>query len=292
MTGVEGTIASIVRRHRDGDVLVLTIDNPPVNASSAQVRQGLLDGIAELDRDPQLIGMVVIGDHGTFIAGSDLREFGGTLPAPLLPVVIAAIESSPKPVVAAIDGHALGGGFELTLGCDARIFTDRARVGLPEVSLGMVPGAGGTQRLPRLTGRARALKLIVASTRLTAREAAEVGIADAVVEPDDLLSVATSWARTGANGCCLIFHSLHLMTSSRPWRCSSPPSRRPGLRWPNRCVSCGERGLLRQPSCSGTSGRSSTGCDWGPRRPLFGTCSSPSERRARELSNGEWPSHD
>jgi 3-hydroxyacyl-CoA dehydrogenase len=138
---------------------ILTIDNPPVNAGSTAVRAGLLAGLgkaAQMDIE----GIVILGAGRSFIAGSDIREFGAPLAKPELPEVIAAIEDSPHPVCAAIHGASLGGGFELALGCDLRVAAPDAVMGLPEVTLGMVPGAGGTQRLPRLTGIAQAIALV------------------------------------------------------------------------------------------------------------------------------------
>ena len=173
-----------VHQHDRGDVLVLMIDNPPVNASSGDVRAGLLAGIRRLSSDPAFVGGVVIGAGGSFVAGSDLTEFDGPVPEPLLPEVIEAIEACPKPVVAAVEGVALGGGLELALGCDVRIATEGALVGLPEVTLGLVPGAGGTQRLPRLVGRSAALGLIASGRRITAVEARRLGIVDQIAVRD------------------------------------------------------------------------------------------------------------
>jgi len=184
-----------VRRERAGDVLVLTIDNPPVNASSAAVRQHLLDGLDELAGDPGLRGGVLIGAGGTFVAGSDVAEFAGTVPDPLLPAVLRAVEDCPKPVVAALDGFALGGGLELALACDQRIATRRAVIGLPEVTLGMVPGAGGTQRLPRLAGRAWALEIILTGRRCAADEALNAGVLDDLVDASALREEAIDRAR-------------------------------------------------------------------------------------------------
>lgn len=177
------------------DVLVLELDNPPVNASSQQVRAGIMAGLDRLDADPSLIAAVLIGAGSSFVAGSDINEFGGDVPTPLLPDVIADVERCSKPVVAALEGFALGGGLELALGCDARIATPGVRIGLPEVTLGMVPGAGGTQRLPRLVGRAQALELILSGRRLTGQEARDLGIVDALVD-QDLLATSVHFART------------------------------------------------------------------------------------------------
>lgn len=155
-----------VRLERDGDVAVIWIDNPPINAGSAAVRAGLLNAIDEVARDERIVAAVLIGAGTTFIAGSDIREFGQPLAEPQLPMVIAAIEACPKPFVAALHGAALGGGFELALGCDARIAAPETVVGLPEVTLGIIPGAGGTQRLPRLVGVPRALAMICSGERV------------------------------------------------------------------------------------------------------------------------------
>ena len=122
-------VRSEVRPGPDGDVLVLVIDNPPVNASSAAVRAGLLAGLERLTTDPALVAGVLVGARGTFVSGSDITEFDGPVPEPLLPTVIAAIEACPRPVVAALDGVALGGGLELALGCDHRIGSATVQLG-------------------------------------------------------------------------------------------------------------------------------------------------------------------
>ena len=182
-----------VRPASRGDVLVLTIDNPPVNASSAAVRAGLLDGIRRLADNPALVAGVIIGARGTFVSGSDITEFDGPVPEPLLPTVIAAIEACPRPVVAALDGFALGGGLELALGCDYRIGSPGVRLGMPEVSLGMVPGAGGTQRLPRLVGPVAAIRLILTGRRISGAEGLALGLLDETTEAD-LLGAAVEAA--------------------------------------------------------------------------------------------------
>ncbi|MWA07035.1 hypothetical protein F8568_043200 [Actinomadura sp. LD22] len=183
-------MAAAVRYDLIEDVAVLTLDRPPVNASSAGLRRQLAAG---LDRAAAsaAVGVVIMGAHDTFIAGSDLTEFDEeVLPEPQLPAVIRTIEALPVPVVAALDGHALGGGLELALACDARVATARVVLGLPEVTLGMVPGAGGTQRLPRAIGRAAALDMIVCDSRCDGVTARERGLVDEIAEPADLLSRA------------------------------------------------------------------------------------------------------
>jgi len=181
-----------VRLERDGGVAVIVIDNPPVNAGSTAVRRGLLDAVTTLAADPELEAAVLIGAGRTFIAGSDLREFGQPLEDPQLPAVIAAIEACAKPVVAALHGAALGGGFELALGCDARVAAPGTRVGLPEVTLGMIPGAGGTQRLPRLVGLSTAIALICEGRRLAAADALALGLVDALASDDGVEAVRTA----------------------------------------------------------------------------------------------------
>ncbi|MBE3638791.1 3-hydroxyacyl-CoA dehydrogenase NAD-binding domain-containing protein [Mangrovicoccus algicola] len=180
-----GTVRSEIRDR----IAILTIDNPPVNAGSHAIRKGLIEA---LQAAGDLRGAILIGAGRSFIAGSDLREFGAPLAWPELPDVISACEEAPFPVVAAIHGVALGGGLELALGCDYRIATEDARLGLPEVSLGMVPGAGGTQRLPRLTGRIAAVEMVCGSTRITGTRAASLGLVDALAE-GDLLDAALTF---------------------------------------------------------------------------------------------------
>ena len=176
-----------------GNVCVITIDNPPVNASSVAVRQGLMSAIETLASNSEFKAGVLIGAGNTFVAGSDIPEFGKPLEGPLLPDVIRAIEHCSKPVVAALHGAALGGGFELALGCDARVADKDAVVGLPEVSLGIIPGAGGTQRLPRRVGIAKAIKMICGAQRIGAIEANALNLIDEVVN-GDLLNSAIEYA--------------------------------------------------------------------------------------------------
>lgn len=184
-----------VRIERDGSFAIILIDNPPINAASAEVRRGLLAAVELLRTDASLEAAVVMGAANTFIAGSDLREFGQPLEDPQLPAVIAAIETCGKPVVAALHGAALGGGFELALGCDARIADAGVVVGLPEVTLGIVPGAGGTQRLPRIVGIPRAIRMIGGGQRLHAHDALALGLVHQVVH-GGLREAAVAHART------------------------------------------------------------------------------------------------
>jgi 3-hydroxyacyl-CoA dehydrogenase len=190
---LEQTTRAVVRQEQNGRVAVVVIDNPPVNAGSWDVRKGLIDAIRAAAADPNASAIVIIGSGKTFVAGSDIREFGKPLRDPQLPAVIEAIESCAKPVVAAIHGASLGGGFELALGCDARVATEGAVVGLPEVTLGMIPGAGGTQRLPRLTGVAAAIEIVTSGRRVPAPEAVRLGMLDAIVS-NDLRAAAVQYA--------------------------------------------------------------------------------------------------
>ncbi len=200
MTTPQSSIArpSVVRLDRQGPVAVIVIDNPPVNASSQAVRLGLLDAIAAAEADSTVEAIVIACDGRTFVAGADVREFGKNLD-PFLPAVVQRIEDSTKPVVAAIHGTALGGGFELALGCHARVMARDAAVGLPEVKLGLIPGASGTQRLPRLAGMLASLDLATSGRRVSAPEALTLGIADQVVDNSDLRAAAVAFAASLAD---------------------------------------------------------------------------------------------
>jgi len=183
-----------VHMERDGDVAVIVIDNPPINAGSTEVRRGLLEAVEMVRCDDAIVAAVLIGAGTTFIAGSDIREFGQPLAEPQLPAVIAAIEACTKPFVAALHGAALGGGFELALGCDARVAAPGTVVGLPEVTLGIIPGAGGTQRLPRIVGVPRAIQLVCSGERVASAAALAEGLIDAQAD-GDLRAAAVAHAR-------------------------------------------------------------------------------------------------
>src|SRR5687767_12671117 len=169
---------------RRGRVAVLTVNNPPVNALSQHVRQGLADGLKAAATDPEAKAVVIVCGGRTFIAGADITEFGKPPAEPGLHGVLDMIESSSKPVVAAIHGTALGGGLEVTLACHYRVGVKDARFGLPEVKLGILPGAGGTQRLPRVVGVEKALSMIVSGDPIRADEALKVGLIDEIVDGD------------------------------------------------------------------------------------------------------------
>jgi 3-hydroxyacyl-CoA dehydrogenase len=184
MAQLDVATASRVRIERAGAVALIIIDNPPVNAGSLEVRRGLLAAVQTISADDTIKAAVLLGAGTTFVVGSDIREFGKPLEEPQLPAVIAAIEQCPKPIVAAIHGAALGGGFELALGCDVRVALPDAVVGLPEVTLGMIPGAGGTQRVPRLVGVAAAIGIVCSGRRIRATEAVSLALIDVVVTGD------------------------------------------------------------------------------------------------------------
>src|SRR5918911_3462107 len=177
-------ITQSVDLDRRGRVAVLTVNNPPVNALSQHVRQGLRDGLKQAAADSAVGAIVIMCAGRTFIAGADITEFGKPPAAPGLHEVLDMIESSSKPVVAAIHGTALGGGLEVTLACHYRVGVKDARFGLPEVKLGLLPGAGGTQRLPRVVGVEKALSMMVSGDPIRAEEARRLGLVDELVDGD------------------------------------------------------------------------------------------------------------
>jgi 3-hydroxyacyl-CoA dehydrogenase len=185
--------ATVSATTRDG-VLVVTIDNAPVNATSADVRGGLEKALVHAETTADVVGVVITGAGRTFIGGADIKEFGKPAMDPTLPSVIEKIENLSKPVVAALNGAALGGGLEVALACHFRVASPAAQVGLPEVKLGIVPGAGGTQRLPRLVGIPAALELITSGRSVKADEALKLGIIDEIAK-DDLVGTAISAAQ-------------------------------------------------------------------------------------------------
>jgi len=189
-----GNINASVDLRRDGEIAVVAVDNPPVNALKHEVRAGLAEALRQTREDAAVKAVVIACAGRTFFAGADITEFGKPPQSPGLGEVIAAIEAMPKAVVAALHGTALGGGFELALACHFRVAVPGARVGLPEVKLGLLPGAGGTQRLPRLIGPEKALKMIVTGDPIDAREALAEGVIDNIVD-GDLTAGAIAFAR-------------------------------------------------------------------------------------------------
>lgn len=178
----------------DDAIAVITIENPPVNAIGHAVRVGLVAALDRFKAEPAARAALILGAGKLFVGGADISEFGKTPRDPKLREIIKLIEASPRPVICAIQGAALGGGLELALGCHYRLVTPTARLGLPEVNLGLVPGAGGTQRLPRLIGIAAALEIIPAGGTVTARRAIELRLADRLAE-GEARSAGLSYAR-------------------------------------------------------------------------------------------------
>jgi 3-hydroxyacyl-CoA dehydrogenase len=189
------SMSQVVSYERRGEIGIITVDHPPVNALSAAVRQGLIDRLDEGLADPEAKALVLVGAGRTFIAGADIREFGKPPLPPGLNEVIARYEDAGKPVVAALHGSALGGGLEVALGCHYRVAVPGSRVGLPEVKLGLLPGAGGTQRLPRLVGARKAMELITSGEHVPADRAAELGIVDELASTNDPVEAGVSHAR-------------------------------------------------------------------------------------------------
>ena len=191
-------MSELVKLTLSEDIAVVTIDNPPVNALSPGVPEGILDSIQAAAHDPGVKAIIVIGAGSTFIAGADIREFqkmtSGERPRLTLLPTLLAIEDSPKPVIMAIHGQALGGGLEVAMAGHYRMIAPSAQVGQPEVKLGIIPGAGGTQRLPRLAGVAKAVEMCAFGEPVQAKEALALGIVDRIVE-GDLLTGAVAFAR-------------------------------------------------------------------------------------------------
>lgn len=187
-------MSEVVTLERRDVVAIVTVNNPPVNALSAAVRRGISENIKAAAADPQVQAVVLACAGRTFIAGADITEFGKPPQPPGLGEVISDIENCPKPVVAAIHGTALGGGLEVALGCHFRVASKDAKMGLPEVKLGLLPGAGGTQRLPRAVGPELAVSMIVTGTPIGAQEALKNGLIEEIVE-GDLAAGAEAFAR-------------------------------------------------------------------------------------------------
>jgi 3-hydroxyacyl-CoA dehydrogenase len=183
---------------RRGRVAVITVNNPPVNALSQHVRQGLRDGVTQAVADAGVAAIVIVCAGRTFIAGADITEFGKPPQSPSLHEVLDLIEGSGKPIVAAVHGTALGGGLEVTLACHYRVGVKDARFGLPEVKLGLLPGAGGTQRLPRVVGVEKALGMMVSGDPIRADDALKSGLIDEIVE-GDLTAAGVAFAEKVVN---------------------------------------------------------------------------------------------
>ncbi|MBB1627888.1 3-hydroxyacyl-CoA dehydrogenase NAD-binding domain-containing protein [Achromobacter sp. UMC71] len=187
--------AGAVHTRRDGDILVVSLDHPPVNALSFAVRAGLASAIDQAEADPHIKAVLLTGAGKNFIAGADIREFGKPPIPPSLPDVCNRIEACAKPVVAALQGAALGGGLEVALAAHYRVALASAKLGLPEVTLGLLPGAGGTQRTPRLIGAQAALDLMLSGKPLSAQAAVDAGLADELAAGSDPLAAGLDYAR-------------------------------------------------------------------------------------------------
>ena len=237
---------TLVRYEVSDDVAVITVDNPPVNALSPGVPGGIIDGLRQANSDSSISAVVLIGEGRGFIAGADIRYFSKPWPEgePRLGGVIEGIETSSKPVVAAIHGHALGGGLELAMCCHYRVIVPQARVGQPEVKLGIPPGAGGTQRLPRLAGVKAALDMIVSGDPVTAQQSVSLGICDQLVEKDLLegaLEFASKVGQAGgphqlARDRNVVLEDAKLFEAKR----KQIERRARGMRTPYACIECVE----------------------------------------------------
>lgn len=207
MKGPGEDVSSPVQYRVERGVAHVTLRNPPVNAISHAMRVEMLEAIARANGDASVRVMMLRGEAGTFVAGADIKELGKTSQSPLLPEVLDALEASKVPAVAALEGHALGGGLEIALACHARVAAPKAVLGLPEVLLGLLPGAGGTQRLPRLIGVAAALDLTLTGKPVDAVTARSMGLVDAVVENATAFEAwarqNTQWRKTREQACRL-----------------------------------------------------------------------------------------
>ena len=189
-----GAAAQVVREQH-GDILLVTIDNPPVNALGVDVRRGLMEAIDAADGDAGVKAIVLAGAGRNFLGGADIREFGKPPMPPALPDVCNRIEASNKLVIAAIHGACLGGGLEIALSAHYRVALPSAKLGLPEVALGLLPGAGGTQRTPRLIGAQAALDLMLSGRHASAAEAAKLGLVDRVEQGEDAAAAGIAYAK-------------------------------------------------------------------------------------------------
>src|SRR5437870_9421761 len=194
-TLLTASTATPVTAQLRGKVLLVTIDNPPVNALGVDVRRGLVEAIEAAEANPAVAAVLLAGAGRNFIGGADIREFGQTPLPPSLPEVCNRVEACGKPVIAAIHGAALGGGLEVALAAHYRLTVAGAKLGLPEVQLGLLPGAGGTQRAPRLIGVKAALDLMLSGRHIGAKEALSLGLIDRLGGSDDTLAEGLAYAQ-------------------------------------------------------------------------------------------------
>jgi len=188
-------MSEVVIYSREGNIGVITVNYPPVNALSHAVRTGLIAALEQGQEDSEAKVLLLVCEGRTFIAGADIREFGKPMQSPGLPELVETYEDSDKPLVAAIHGTALGGGLEMALGCHYRVALNSAKIGLPEVKLGLLPGAGGTQRLPRLIGAQKALEIITSGEFVEAKDALALGILDVVDDGKDVRTAGLAYAQ-------------------------------------------------------------------------------------------------
>ena len=237
---------TLVKYDTHDDVAILTVDNPPVNALSPGVPKGIVEGVSQANADSNVRAIVLIGAGRGFIAGADIRFFSRPWPAGAekLSHIISSFEDSPKPVVAAIHGHALGGGLELAMSCHYRVIVPKARVGQPEVKLGIPPGAGGTQRLPRLAGVDAALDMIVSGDPVSAERAQQLGIVDKLIDGELLEGAVAFASEKGSSGAT---HPLARDISITPEdpgifeaKRAQIKRRARGMRAPYACIECVE----------------------------------------------------
>lgn len=199
-------MAEFVRLDVDGAIGTILLDRPPVNALNRQVQDEIEAAAKEASERADVRAVIVYGGQKAFAAGADIKEFNQMSHADMvarahgLSGSITAVANIPKPTVAAVTGPALGGGLELALACDLRIAADNVKLGQPEILLGIIPGAGGTQRLPRLIGPSKAKDIIFSGRFVLAEEALQIGLVDQVVAPDDVYSAAQKWAGQFAGG--------------------------------------------------------------------------------------------
>ena len=285
-------INSVADLTLEGDIAVLTINSPPVNALSAAVRDGLRDGMRQAAADPAAKAIVLICGGRTFIAGADISEFGKPSKGATLPELQAAIENCPKPVIAAIHGTALGGGFEVALVCHYRVAVPSAKLGLPEIKLGLIPGAGGTQRLPRLIGPEAALEVILSGTPFSAKQARDVGRrrrarrgrqaarrrARLRAPRDRREAAAAEGARPRRQGRGRARQAGDLRGDPQGERAQIPRLRGLGRRRSTRCAT---RSSCRSTKAWRASARRSWSCSARRNRRRSAMCSSPSGRSGR-----------
>jgi enoyl-CoA hydratase len=209
-------VGEFVRVERQGAVATIRLDRPPANALSEPVSLELWDAVREVEDDEAIRSIVVWGGERIFAAGADVKAMADFGPREVEPSVGALegalrhLEAVPKPVIAAINGYALGGGCELALACDFRFAASDARIGQPEIRLGIIPGAGGTQRLPRLVGLARARDLIFSGRHVDAGEALDIGLVDGVSSPERVYEEALTRARTFADGPSMAYRAAKI----------------------------------------------------------------------------------